>query len=228
MCITCISIPNIHDRLLIIPRLCVGGGAAAGWYFTPEEAGLIIRFHCRPFLVPQAAVKVVLLKAGSSGSPWVVAGQWGKATVTAGGTTDYRGGRVNGINIQWTYHWTLAAMVWERTWKLQKKTFSTCVLVKELSGLNSCLISVVVFVSTNLFWRSVHLDQYSPLLRLFIVPSHSEKNSYELHLVLDTITRRLCLFFDPLSRVISATLMRCGHPSFLRNYLPSVSQHSRL
>lgn len=56
-----------------------GGGAEADGHFPAEEARFIFRFHRRPILVPQTAVKVVCAEGWP---PWAVTGQRCKATVT--------------------------------------------------------------------------------------------------------------------------------------------------
>lgn len=77
---------NLHDQHFCSFHLClcVGRRAEAGGYFSAKEAGLIFRFHCRPLLVPQAAVKVVLAVGwqfrATLGSDWSV--RRGKGTVT--------------------------------------------------------------------------------------------------------------------------------------------------
>lgn len=129
-----ISLLNLHDQYLIFRLcLCAGGGAEAGGYFSAEEAGLIFRHHCRPFLVPQAAVKVVLVEGWQF---WTTLG------------SDWEG--MVWHPVPSTEHlppW------WGRGVKNSKKTFSTYVLVKALSGLCLCLQirSKGLYTRTNFF-----------------------------------------------------------------------------
>lgn len=148
--------------------LCVGGGAEAGGYFSAQEAGIIFRFHCRPVLVPQAAMKVVLAEGwqfratlGSDGSVGQSHGHW------AGSTPGCMGGRIIGGGdpkhpVPSTEHF----LPWcERGVRNSKRLWvPVCWWRRSLDWTQPTarlsLIPVVVFVSTSSFQRSVYLDQF--------------------------------------------------------------------
>lgn len=118
--------------------LCVGGGAEADWCFSAEETGLIFRFHRRPFLVPQAAMKVVLTEGWyfwtTLGSDWSVGqshGHWAGGTPSCVGGRLRRGGKHPVPSTELLLPWL------EREARNSKKTFNICVLVKAFSGPNT-------------------------------------------------------------------------------------------